>query len=81
MSPTPTVLAALAASCRMLANSNLADKKDVLELHLRWLDLCCRDCTEELEDLAFRMAQFVVNHEPRSNVECAASISFIALTR
>jgi len=27
MSPTPTVLAALAASCRMLANSNLADKK------------------------------------------------------
>jgi len=63
MSPTPTVLAALAASCRLLANSNLADKKDVLEFHLRWVDLCRRDCTEELDDLAFRMAQFVVNHE------------------
>jgi hypothetical protein len=71
MSPTPTVLAALAASCRILANSNLADKKDVLEFHLRWVDLCRRDCAEELDDLAFRMAQFVVNHEPRLNGECA----------
>jgi len=72
MSPTPTVLAALAASCRILANSDLANKKDVLEFHLRWVDLCRRDCSEELDDLAFRMAQFVLNHEPTRDVECAA---------
>jgi hypothetical protein len=71
MSSTP-VIAALAASCRILANSNLADKKEVLEFHLRWVDLCRRDRWEELEDLTFRMAQFVVNHEPRSNGEYAA---------
>jgi hypothetical protein len=81
MSPTPAVLAALAASCRMLANSNLADKKAVLEFHLRWLDLCRRDCMDELEDLAIRMGEFVVHHEPHSNAECAASISFTASTR
>jgi hypothetical protein len=65
MSPTPTVVAALAAICRMLANRNLADKQEVLEFHLRWIDLCCHDCTEELDDLALCMAQFVLNHEPR----------------
>ena len=65
MSPTPIILDALASSCRMLAGSNLADKKDVLEFHLQWVHLSGDECTEELDDLACRMAQFVVNHEPR----------------
>jgi hypothetical protein len=58
MSRTPPIfLAALAASCRILVNSNLADRKDVLEFHLRWLDLSRRDYTEELDDLALHMAR------------------------
>ena len=81
MLPIPTVLAALAASCRILANSNLADKKDVLEFHLRWVDLCCRDRRQELEDLTFRMAQFVVNHEPRTNAESAVFTGYKARIR
>lgn len=72
------ILAALATSCRMLSNSErvrLADKKEVLELHLQWLSLCvrCRSSapgeklSDELqlqfEDLALRMAQFILNYE------------------
>jgi hypothetical protein len=78
MAPNAPVLAALATSCRLLSNSNqfqIADKKEVFEFHLEWLSLCvrCRNSSsgEELtremqaqfDDLALRMARFVVNRE------------------
>ena len=74
MSRTPTVLAALAASCRVLANSNhlqSAAKREVFEFHLQWVNLVhSHSATENLskdaliEGLAIRMARFVLNHEP-----------------
>lgn len=79
MAPNAPILAALATSCRMLSNSNqipLADKKDVFEFHLEWLNLCVRchnsaasgeevstEIQAQFDDLALRMAQFVVNRE------------------
>jgi hypothetical protein len=78
MAPNARILDALATSCRMLSNSNqlqLADKKEVFEFHLEWLSLCVRcpnsasgeELTSEMQaqfdDLALRMAQFVVNRE------------------
>jgi hypothetical protein len=78
MAPNAPILDALATSCRMLSNNNqaqLADKKEVFEFHLEWLSLCvrCRNSAsgEELsretqarfDDLALRMAQFVVSRE------------------
>jgi hypothetical protein len=75
MSPTPIVLAALATSCRILSNTNqlkLSDKKEVFEFHLQWLYLAARyrnlateEVSREIDDLAHRMARFVVNHETR----------------
>jgi hypothetical protein len=75
MAPDAPILAALAKSCRTLSNINqlqLTDKKEVFEFHLEWLDLCTRyrdsASTKELtkqtesDDLALRMAQFIVNH-------------------
>jgi hypothetical protein len=78
MAPNAPILAALAKSCRMLSNTTqlqLTDKKDVFEFHLEWHNLCVRyrdsASTEELnkqmqaqsDDLALRLAQFIVNHE------------------
>ena len=78
MAPDAPILDALATSCRMLSNSNqvqLADKKEVFEFHLEWLSLCVRcrnsasgeELTSEMQaqfdDLALRMAHFVVNRE------------------
>ena len=74
MSPTPIILDALASSCRLLADSNLADKKDVLEFHLQWVHLSSDEGTEELDDLACCMAQFVVSHEPQSGSRGSASV-------
>jgi hypothetical protein len=77
MAPNAPILAALATSCRMLSNSiqsQLADKTEVFEFHLEWLSLCVRyrdsaptaelskEMKGEFDDLALRMAQFVVNH-------------------
>jgi hypothetical protein len=60
----------------MLSNSNqfpLADKKEVFEFHLEWLSLCVRcpnsasgeelsrEMQAQFDDLALRMARFVVN--------------------
>jgi hypothetical protein len=76
MAPSAAILAALVTSCRMLSNSNqvqLADKKEVFEFHLEWLSLRvqCRNSASTAEvskqieaqsnDLALRMAQFIVN--------------------
>ena len=74
MSPTPIILDALASSCRMLVESNLADKKDVLEFHLQWVHLSSDECAEELDDLACRMEQFVLSHEPRSGSRGSAFV-------
>jgi hypothetical protein len=78
------ILAALATSCRMLSNSErvrLADKKEVLEFHLQWLSLCVRcgnsasgeELSEEMQlqfdDLALRMAQFILNYEKGEKVQ------------
>ena len=78
MSPNALILDALATSCRMLSNSNqiqLADKEEVFAFHLEWLSLCARcrnsasgaklskEMQAQFDDLALRMAQFVVNHE------------------
>jgi hypothetical protein len=78
MAPNAPILDALATSCRMLSNSNqfqLADKREVFEFHLEWFSLCARcpnsasggELTSEMQarfdDLALRMAQFVVNRE------------------
>jgi DNA-binding CsgD family transcriptional regulator len=64
----------------MLSNSErvqLADKKEVLEFHLEWVSLCvlCRnsasgeELSEEMQlqfdDLALRMAQFILNYEKK----------------
>jgi hypothetical protein len=72
MSPTPIILAALASSCRVLLNNRhlqSAARREVLEFHLQWMDLVHSagrngSKTAEFEDLALRMARFVVNHEP-----------------
>ena len=78
MAPNAPILAALATSCRMLSNSNqfpLADKKEVFEFHLEWFNLCVRshnstsgeelsrEMQAQFNDLALRMARFVVNRE------------------
>jgi hypothetical protein len=78
MAPDVPILAALAKSCRTLSSGGqlpLTDKKEVFEFHLEWLSLCVRyrdsASTAELskqmqaqfDDLALRMAQFIVNHE------------------
>jgi hypothetical protein len=61
----------------MLSNSNqvqLADKRKVFEFHLEWLSLCVRcnstsaaelskEMQAQFDDLALRMALFVVNHQ------------------
>jgi len=61
----------------MLSNSNqvqLADKRKVFEFHLEWLSLCARcnaisaaelskEMHAQFDDLALRMALFVVNHQ------------------
>jgi hypothetical protein len=72
MTPTPIIVAALASSCRVLLNNrNLqsAERREVLEFHLRWMDLVHSASgngskAAEFEDLASRMAHFIVNHEP-----------------
>ena len=78
MAPNAPILDALATSCRLLSNSNhfqLADKKEVFEFHLEWLSLCVRsrnspsgealstEMQAQFDDLALRMARFVVNRE------------------
>jgi hypothetical protein len=77
------ILAALATSCRMLADSSrlqLADKKEVFEFHLEWVSLCVRcrnsasgkELSEEMQlqfdDLALRMAQFILSYRKEENV-------------
>jgi hypothetical protein len=77
MGTTP-IFAALATSCRMLSNSEriqLADKREVLAFHLEWASLCVlcgnsasgEELSEEMQlqfdDLALRMAQFILNYE------------------
>ena len=74
MSATPIILEALASSCRMLAESNLANKEDVLEFHLQWVHLSSHECTEELDALACRMAHFVLSHEPRKGSRGSAFV-------
>ena len=72
MTPTPIIVAALASSCRVLLNNrNLqsAERKEVLEFHLEWMDLVhsasgIGSKAAKFEDLASRMARFVVDHEP-----------------
>jgi hypothetical protein len=72
MSPTPIIVAALASSCRVLLNNrNLqsAERREVLEFHLQWMDLVhsasgIGSKAAKFEDLASRMARFVVDHEP-----------------
>ena len=81
---SPPILAALATSCRMLSNSErvqLADKKEVLAFHLEWASLCglCRnsafgkELSEEMQlqfdDLALRMAQFILNYEKQEKAQ------------
>ena len=78
MAPNASVIAALATSCRMVSNSNqvqLADKMEVFEFHLEWLSLCERrrklargielskETQAQFDDLALRMAQYILNHE------------------
>ena len=78
MAPNASVIAALATSCRMVSNSNqaqLADKIEVFEFHLEWLSLCERnrklargielskETQAQFDDLALRMAQYILNHE------------------
>jgi hypothetical protein len=77
MAPNAPILAALATSCRMVSDGNqtkLADKREVFEFHLEWLSLCVRyrdsaspaelskQMQAQCDDLALRMAQFIVNH-------------------
>jgi hypothetical protein len=72
MTPTPIIVAALASSCRvLLTNRNLqsTERREVLEFHLQWMDLVHSaggngSKASEFEDLALRMARFVVKHEP-----------------
>jgi hypothetical protein len=72
MSPTPIIVAALASSCRVLLNHRdlpSAERREVLEFHLQWMDLVHVSSENgsdaaAFEDLALRMARFVVNHEP-----------------
>jgi len=74
------ILAALATSCRMLSNGErvqLAEKKEVFEFHLEWVSLCVlcgnsafgEELSEEMQlqfdDLALRMAQFILNYEKK----------------
>jgi hypothetical protein len=78
VAPNASVIAALATSCRMVSTRSqvqLADKIEVFEFHLEWLSLCerCRKLTGGIElsketqaqfdDLALRMAQYILNHE------------------
>jgi hypothetical protein len=78
MAPNAPILDALATSCRLLSNSNqfqLADQKEVFEFHLEWRSLCVRcpnsasgeelsrEMQAQFDDLALRMAQFIVNRE------------------
>ena len=78
MAPNAPLIAALATSCRIVSNGNqvqLAHKREVFGFHLEWLSLCerCRklargtemsnEMQAEIDDLALRMAQFIVNHE------------------
>jgi hypothetical protein len=78
MSPTPFVLAAL-ASCRILSNSGqiqLSAKQEVFEFHLHWLHLSGRywdapteELSQEINNLAVRVAQFVLRHESRLSLQ------------
>jgi hypothetical protein len=76
MAPNAPILEALATSCRMLSDRNqgqLADKREVFEFYLEWLNLGVRyrdsastaELSKQLEaqfdDLALRMAQFILN--------------------
>jgi hypothetical protein len=76
MTLNAAILEALATSCRMLSDSNqsqLADKREVFEFYLQWLNLGVRyrdsastaELSKQLEaqfdDLALRMAQFILN--------------------
>ncbi len=72
MAPNASVIAALATCCRMVSNSNqvqLADRIEVFEFHLEWLSLCERgtelskETQAQFDDLALRMAQYILNHE------------------
>jgi hypothetical protein len=72
MSPTPIILAALASSCRVLFKCNhlqAAERREVFELHLQWMELV-RSATGQESDgvrsevLALHMAQFIMKHEP-----------------
>jgi len=62
----------------MVSNRNqvqLADKIEVFEFHLEWLSLCERnrklargielskETQAQFDDLALRMAQYILNHE------------------
>jgi hypothetical protein len=73
MSPTPIILAALASGCRVLSNHGqfqLAERREVLELHLQWMEVVHTHWASEeskeakFQDLAMRMARFILNHEP-----------------
>jgi hypothetical protein len=83
MSPTPIMVAALASSCRVLLKHRhlqSAERREVLEFHLQWMKLmhsAGEDGSEDadFEDLALRMARFIVNHEPsRQNNDRRISI-------
>jgi hypothetical protein len=73
MSPAPIILAALASSCRVLLNHRhlqSAEKREVLEFHLRWMEIVHSDSVSgngskaaPFEDLALSMARFVIEHE------------------
>lgn len=78
MSPTPFVLAAL-ASCRILTNGGqlqLSAKQKVFEFHLHWLHLSARyrdapteELSNEIDDLAVRVARFVLCHQSRFSLQ------------
>jgi hypothetical protein len=73
MSPAPIILAALSSSCRVLLNHRQlqsAEKREVIEFHLRWMELVHSDSVNgngskaaAFEDLALSMARFVIDHE------------------
>ena len=72
MAPNASVIAALATCCRMVSNSNqvqFAGQNRMLEFHLEWLSLCERgtelskETQAQFDDLALRMAQYILNHE------------------
>jgi hypothetical protein len=76
MSPTPIILAALASSCRVLStHSQLlsAERREVFELHLQWMEVVHSQGTSDeskeakSRDIAVRMARFILNHEPSRN--------------